>query len=130
MLQQAENLFWPGATTRERAAALLREPTYVMVVALDDNGDVMGRIYGHVLHRFEATDLLMYEVDVAEQHQRRGAGRAMIDFLKALCAERGWREMWVLTEQGNQAGNALYSSADGELEGSPANMYVFQIDKK
>jgi ribosomal protein S18 acetylase RimI-like enzyme len=129
LLRQAEDLFWPGGVTLERAAMLLRQPTFVMVVALDDNGDVMGRIYGHVLHRFESTDLLMYEVDVAEQHQRVGAGRAMIEFLKALCAERGWREMWVLTELDNEAGNALYKSAGGTLEGSPANMYVFQTDK-
>ena len=125
LLQRAEDLFWPGAATPERAAKLLREPTFVMVVALDDHGEVMGRIYGHVLHRFEATDLLMYEVDVDEPHQRKGAGRAMIEFLKSLCAERGWREMWVLTETGNAAGNALYRSAGGTLEGSPANMYVF-----
>ena len=44
---------------------LLRQAEFVMVVALNENEDVLGRIYGHVLHRFEATDLLLYEVDVA-----------------------------------------------------------------
>ncbi|MEJ1969789.1 MAG: GNAT family N-acetyltransferase [Rhizomicrobium sp.] len=127
LLQRAEAVF-NGEPTLERAAMLLREPTFVMVVALDDGGDVMARIYGHVLHRAEATDFLMYEVDTVEKHQRKGAARALVNFLSGLGGERGWCEMWVLTELGNTAGNALYRAAGGELENSPANMYVFKIE--
>ncbi len=130
LFKRAEDLFWPGGTTLERATELLREPTFVMVVALEDGGDVMGRVHGHVLHRFDATDFLIYEVDAVEAHQRKGVGRAMLEFLKRLAEERGWREMWVLTEVDNAAGNALYASAGGTLEGSPANMYVFATDKR
>ena len=94
--------------------------------ALADDGEVMARIYGHVLHRFEATDLLMYEVDTAEEHRRKGAAREIIAFLKRLAVQRGWREIWVLTDVDNDAGNGLYRSAGGTLENSPANMYVFK----
>ncbi len=128
-MQRAEDLFYPGALSAERAAMLLREPSYVMVVALDDADGVMGRIYGHILHRFDGTDFLIYEVDTAEAHQRQGAAGALLEFLTGLAHERGWREMWVLTEVGNAAGNALYRSAGGTLENSPANMYVIQIAK-
>lgn len=130
LLRRAEIIFNPKVISHERAAMLLSEPSYVMVVALDDGDAVMGRIYANVLYRFEATDLLLYEVDVADEHQRKGAGRAMIDFLSKLSAERGYREMWVLTELDNEAGNALYKSAGGDLENSPANMYVFPIAKR
>jgi len=127
LLQRVETLFWPGkAPSLERAAALLREPTFVMAVALTDDGEVMARIYGHVLHRFEATDLLMYEVDTVEAHRRKGAARAIIAFLERLAVDRGWREIWVLTDVDNDAGNGLYRSAGGTLENSPANMYVFK----
>jgi hypothetical protein len=127
LLQRAEAAFWPDREpSRDRAAMLLREPTYVMVVALSDDGEVMARVYGHVLHRFEATDLLLYEVDTVEAHQRKGAARAIIDFLRQLSAQHGWREMWVLTDVDNAAGNGLYRAAGGELENSPANMYVFK----
>jgi len=129
LLKRAEDLFWPGGTTLARAAFLVREPSFAMVVALDDRGEVMGRIYGHVLHRFDASDFLIYEVDTVEANQRQGVGRAMLEFLKELAVQRGWREMWVLTETGNAAGNALYASAGGEIEGSPANMYVFETAK-
>ena len=127
LLRRAEALFNPKVISRERAKMLLCEPAYVMVVALGDGDAIMGRVYANVLHRFEATDLLLYEVDVAEEYQRRGVGRAMLEFLARLCAERGYGEMWVLTDPGNLAGNALYKSAGGTLENSPANMYVFAI---
>ncbi len=129
LLRRVENVFYPNALTSERAAMLLREPSYVMVVALDDAGAVMGRIYGHVLQRFDGTDFLIYEVDTAEAHLRQGAASALLEFLTGLAHERGWREMWVLTEVGNAAGNALYRSVGGTLENSPANMYVIQIAK-
>jgi ribosomal protein S18 acetylase RimI-like enzyme len=130
LLRRAEVIFNPSSISQGRAAMLLREPSYVMIAALGDGDIVMGRIYANVLHRFEARDLLLYEVDVAEEHQRKGVGRAMIDFLSQLSAERGYREMWVLTDLDNEAGNALYKSAGGHLENSPANMYVFPIAKR
>jgi GNAT superfamily N-acetyltransferase len=127
LLQEAEALFWPDKVpSLAHAAALLREPTFVMVVAQSDDGKVMARVYGHVLHRFEATDLLLYEVDTVETHRREGAARAIIEYLGRLAAEHGWNEMWVLTEVDNEAGNGLYTAIGGTLENSPANMYVFK----
>jgi len=110
---------------RERSASLLAEPTYFFVVALTDAGEIMGRIYGHVLHRFNQTDLLLYEVDVVEEHQRKGVAKAMLEFLKSHMIERGYGEMWVLTEADNKAARALYESAGGIEENSPTIMYVF-----
>ena len=129
LLVRAEGVFNSEVPSAARCSALLREPSYVMVVALTDDNEVMGRIYGNVLHRYEATDLLLYEVDVTEAHQRTGVGRSMLDYLKSLCAKRGFNEMWVLTELDNVAGNAVYRSAGGILEDSPANMYVFPISQ-
>ena len=130
LLQRAEAAFNPNAPSPSRSSMLLKEPSYVMIVALSGADEIMGRIYGNVLHRFEATDLLLYEVDVVDAHQRKGVGRAMLDFLSHLSAERGYGEMWVLTDLDNEAGNALYKSAGGHLENSPANMYVFPIAKR
>lgn len=130
LLLRAEGAFNAEPPSAARCAMLLREPSYVMVVALTDDNEVMGRIYGNVLHRYSTTDLLLYEVDVAEAHQRQGVGRAMLEYLKGLCEKRAYGEMWVLTELDNDAGNAVYKSAGGVLENSPANMYVFAIGKR
>ena len=130
LLARAEGVFNSNIPPRARCAMLLREPSYVMVVAMTDDNDIMGRIYGNVLHRYEASDLLLYEVDVLEAHQRKGVGGAMLDYLRTLCTRRGYGEMWVLTEPDNEAGNALYKSAGGKLENSPTNMYVFVLDRQ
>lgn len=126
LLCRAEGTFNP-APSLERAGMLLREPTYVMVVALTDDGYVMSRIYGHVLHRAEATDFLLYEVDTDQKHKRKGAARAIVEFLTELGRDRGWSEMWVLTEVSNDEGNPFYDGIGGTLEDSPTNMYVFKI---
>ena len=131
LLCRAEALVQDGpALSLERAAMLLRLPEFVMVVALDDDGAPMGRIYGYVLHRWDTSELLLYEVDTEEVHQRKGAGKAMIEFLKQMARERGWGSLWVLTAHGdNEPANRLYQAAGGVLEASPANLYVFWINE-
>jgi GNAT superfamily N-acetyltransferase len=130
LLCRAEALIQDGpALSLERAAMLLRQPEFVMVAALDDDGEPIGRIYGHVLHRWETSELLLYEVDTVETRRREGVGKALIEYLKQLAPDRGWRSLWVLTAHGdNPAANRLYQSAGGVLEASPANMYVFWTD--
>ena len=122
---EANLLFNDCEMTQERSAALLAADTYLFVVALSETGEIMGRIYAHVLHRLNQTDLLLYEVDVDEAHQRKGIGKAMLEFMKALINERGYAEMWVLTEGDNKPARALYESAGGIEENSPTIMYAF-----
>jgi GNAT superfamily N-acetyltransferase len=129
VLIEATRLVNEVEITDAKAAALLADPSYLFVVALTDDGSVMGRIYANVLHRHESTDLLLYEVDTLEAHRRKGAARAMIDFLGELSRLRGYGEMWVLTEEDNAGARALYKGAGGVEEGSPAVMYVFQTRK-
>ncbi len=124
LLIEATRLLGEAEVSPARAASLLADPSYVMVVALS-GGEVMGRIYGYILRRPESDDLLLYEVDVLERHRRKGAARAMVDFFYDLCRQRGYGEMWVLTEESNAIARALYSSSGGIVEGSPATMYVF-----
>ena len=125
LLIDAALLFNEVDLPEKDAATLLADPTFVMVTALDDQREVMGRIYGHVLNRIDETDLFLYEVDVSDQYQRKGIGRAMIEVLKALCVERHYGEMFVMTEVSNDAGNGLYDATGAVTEGSPANVYVF-----
>src|SRR5215472_17454011 len=125
LLVTAADLFNEVAVRPKDAAIRLADPSFVMVVAIDAGGEMMGRIYGHVLNRIDVSDLFLYEVDVLDKFQRRGACSAMLERLKALCAERGYGEMFVLTEVSNDAGNGLYAAAGGVIEDSPANVYAF-----
>jgi GNAT superfamily N-acetyltransferase len=93
---------------------LLADPRTLMLVAFDD-GRPVGFVLAHELPRRhgDRAKLFVYEVDVAESHQRRGIGKALLARLAELARERGIRVGFVLTEPDNAAGNALYASAGG-----------------
>ncbi len=108
-----------------RAGLLLADPCFVAVVALD--GGPVGLIYCHVLPQLTRTALLIYSVDTAEPHQRRGAARAMIEALKSFCAERGYYEMWVPTNSSNAAAMGLYAACGGIREDRDEAIFAFPI---
>ncbi len=62
-------------------------------------------------------EMLLYEIGVAPSYRRRGVGRALMDALVALSHERGCGEMFVLTDEENEAAKALYAAAGGRREG-------------
>jgi ribosomal protein S18 acetylase RimI-like enzyme len=93
---------------------LLADPRTFMLVAFDEERPV-GFVLAHELPRRhgDRSKLFVYEVDVAESHQRRGIGKALLGRLAEIAHERGIRIGFVLTEPDNDAGNALYASAGG-----------------
>ncbi|HEY3876395.1 MAG TPA: GNAT family N-acetyltransferase [Candidatus Kapabacteria bacterium] len=127
LLIEAAKLLNDTEVSFERASELLRDASFFLLVALDDSGSLMGRIYGYVIPRFAQTDLELYEVDVLDAHQRKGVGRAMLEFVKSFAKERGYKELWVLTEGDNEPAKALYGSVGGILEAFPTAMYVFYV---
>jgi ribosomal protein S18 acetylase RimI-like enzyme len=98
--------------------ALLADPRTLMLVAFDGARPV-GFVLAHELPRRhgDRSNLFVYEVEVAESHQRRGIASALLERLAELARERGIRVGFVLTEPGNGPANALYRSAGGATEG-------------
>lgn len=94
--------------------ALLADPRSLLLVAFDGERPV-GFVLAHELPRRhgDRANLFVYEVDVAESHQRRGIASALLARLAALARERGIRVGFVLTEPDNEAANALYRNAGG-----------------
>src|SRR5947199_8478044 len=76
--------------------ALLADPRTLMLVAFD--GDLpVGFVLAHELPRRhgEPTNLFLYEVDVAENHRRRGIASALLAQLAELARQRGIRTGFV-----------------------------------
>jgi ribosomal protein S18 acetylase RimI-like enzyme len=98
--------------------ALLADPRTLMLVAFDSELPV-GFVLAHELPRRhgDRSQLFVYEVDVAESHQRRRIASALLARLAELARERGIRIGVVLTDPGNGPANALYRSAGGATEG-------------
>lgn len=93
---------------------LLADPRTLMLVAFDGERPV-GFVLAHELPRRhgDRAKLFVYEVDVAETHQRRGIASALLERLAEFARERGIRTGFVLTEPDNAPANALYRTAGG-----------------
>src|SRR5262249_44004169 len=93
---------------------LLADPRSLMLVAFDGDSPV-GFVLAHDLPRRhgDRSELFVYEVDVAESHQRRGIGSVLLTRVAELAREQGIRVGFVLTDEDNVPANALYGSAGG-----------------
>jgi len=116
-----------GVPAPQRCRELLADPCFVAAAALE-GGEPVGLVYGHVLPQMSRTALLIYSVDTAEPHRRRGAARAMIAALRQLSIERGYYEMWVLTSAANQPAMRLYAGCGGVRETDDDVMWVFPLE--
>jgi ribosomal protein S18 acetylase RimI-like enzyme len=95
---------------------LLADVRTLMLVAFD-NEQPVGFVLAHELPRRhgDRSELFVYEIDVAETHQRRGIGKALLARLAELARERRIRVGFVLTDEDNFPANALYRSAGATM---------------
>ena len=100
--------------TRPPHFELLEDERTILLVAFEE-GEPIGFALAHHLPRRHdpPAKLLVYEVDVDEAHRRRGVGKALLAKLRDVARERGIPQGWVLTDDDNAAGMALYRSAGG-----------------
>lgn len=111
-----------------RAAEFLGDPRHHLAVAIVQ-GQVVGFASGvHYVHPDKPPELWINEVGVAEGHQRRGFGqavmRALLDHARAL----GCSEAWVLTDDSNVPAKKLYASCGGAA--APSVMFTFALDSR
>jgi ribosomal protein S18 acetylase RimI-like enzyme len=114
VLENVADGVFDDAVNPKLSADFLSDPRHHMCAALDD-GVVVG--FGsavHYVHPDKPAQLWINEVGVADSHQKRGIGKAIVWRLVGLAGELGCSEAWVLTEDSNTAARALYRSAGGE----------------
>ena len=87
-----------------------------MLVAAVEDGIVVGTLDGYALRRPHSRrpEFLLYEIDVAAEHRRRGIGRALIDTFADEARRRDAENVWVLTHRSNEAAVALYRACGFE----------------
>ena len=96
---------------REWAALFLTREGHHMLIASVDGADV-GFVSGvEMTHPDKGTEMFLYELYVAEEHRRRGIGRALVDALGQIAVGHGCYGMWVGTEPDNVAAIATYRAA-------------------
>jgi ribosomal protein S18 acetylase RimI-like enzyme len=97
------------ALTRE----FLEDPRHHIAVAIDA-GLVVGFASGvHYIHPDKRPELWINEIALAPTHRRRGLGKALLKALFEVGRIHNCTIAWVLTDRGNTAAMALYSSLGG-----------------
>ena len=108
-------------------APMLASPTAVLFVSLA-GPEPVGWVYGHELvHPDGERTMLLYALDVADGHQREGRGRALVEAFVAEARGRGCTEVWVLTDDSNDAALATYAAAGGVREADQSVMFVWPL---
>ena len=114
----AQHLF-DGPARADATARFLGEPGSHLLVAYV-GGEPAGFASGiEVTHPDKGTEMFLIELAVDEAHRRRGHGRALIGALAELARERGCTGMFVLVDDDNEAGRAVYRSAGGAESARP-----------
>lgn len=101
--------------------------TFVFVAEAD--GVVIGWAHGYLLQRVDGTTMcLLYEIDVAEPHRRRGVARSLLDRTidEALSSECS--TLWVFTDPENSAAHSLYAGAGAERLRDQA-LFLWRFDR-
>lgn len=108
----------PGIT--DHTWARLMDPGSALKARLAVEGDVVG----FAIHQHHAStwvrgdDCYLEDLFVSEAARGMGAGRALIEDLRALATGRGWQRLYWHTDQDNARARALYDSivpSDGHV---------------
>lgn len=98
----------PGAAYLGR---LLRSPTFIALVAMEEGGSVIGGLAAYELPKFEQerSEIYIYDLAVDAAHRRRGVATALIREVQRIAAERGAWVIFVQADQGDDPAIALYT---------------------
>jgi len=119
-LKLGSQLTDPGFLTK-----LLRKEDSLLLVAVEDDEPV-GFLIGYAMPRIDRPQpmMLLYEIGVAESHQRHGIGRRLVEGFLDWCRREDAAMAWVMTEASNGAARRLYTSAGaGEAELGDVMLY-------
>jgi aminoglycoside 3-N-acetyltransferase I len=101
---------------------LLRRDDFWAIAAIEDREPVAGlTAFALPLTLSETAELMIYDIAVQPQHQRRGIGRRLVDTLRRLAAEAGINAMWVPAENEDAHALEFYRA----IGGGPTAVTIF-----
>ncbi len=92
--------------------ALLGQRQFIVVVALDESGGVVGGLAAYELMKFEQerSEIYIYDLAVSEHHRRRGIATGLINKLKEIARQHGAYVIFVQADAGDIPAIRLYES--------------------
>jgi GNAT superfamily N-acetyltransferase len=86
----------------------------VLFIAYDEEVPVGFASGVEMTHPDKGTEMLLYELAVAERSRRQGIATALVKALREFARGQGCYGMWVLTEDDNTAARATYEATDAK----------------
>jgi len=104
----------------------LGNPANYLLIA-EVEGEVGGFLMAYRLERAdrEASQMFVYELDVAAPWRGQGLATALIEAITALARAEGMFEAFVLTSRGNEPARRLYARTGGIVEDDSAMLFVY-----
>lgn len=124
LLQRMVILFHRVFEVEERIMAaedyheqLLKNPAFIAMVAMDGN-EIVGGLTAYVLPMYyrRSAEAYIYDIAVADAHQRKGVGRALIESLKEYCWQNGISTIFVEANEEDIHAVDFYRSLGGQME--------------
>ncbi|MGH7763986.1 MAG: GNAT family N-acetyltransferase [Candidatus Dormibacteraceae bacterium] len=98
----------------------LTDPNHHMLFAFS-GGRAVGFVSGvELTHPDKGTEMFLYELAVDADHRQAGIGTALVVALRDLAKERSCYDMWVLTDDENEAALRTYRKAGSSQASSHA----------
>jgi len=129
LMNVADDVF-DNPVDKSYAHEFLDDPRHHIVVALAEDVVIGFASAVHYIHPDKPPELWINEVGVAPSHQKQGIGNAILIEMLKLGQQIGCINAWVLTDQGNDPANRLYSSAGGKVAPGDTVMYEFEISNR
>ncbi|MCU0543210.1 MAG: GNAT family N-acetyltransferase [Oscillatoriaceae cyanobacterium Prado104] len=126
--QASIELFWDVAPSQETIVKFLSNSHHILLSAQLDDLPV-GQVIAYILDRWDKNEsmLFLYSIDVAETHQRRGIGKALIAAVRKLGRSQGCSEAFVFANESNLPAMQLYQSTGGKRS-NPDDVVMFEYD--
>jgi ribosomal protein S18 acetylase RimI-like enzyme len=123
----AAGLLFDAPPRPEAVRRFFADPNHHLLLA-SAGGKAVGFVSGvELTHPDKGTEMFLYELAVDESHRRQGVGAALAKALRDLARERGCYDMWVLTDDDNEAALGAYRKS-GATEESRHVMLTWPIE--
>ena len=111
----AAHLFDRQPTLGRATGYLQGDGNHLLIAYVDDVG--VGFVSGiEIGHPDKPTEMMLYELAVAENYQRRGIGAELVEALASHARHLGCSAMWAPTSPDNEAAVATYSKTGAAIE--------------
>ena len=114
-------------STTEQLSALLNNRQFVVMAAFSRE-EILGGLTAYELPLYydNKTEIFLYDMAIHPDHQRKGIGKQLLEFLKDYCAQNKINTFFVLAHEEDVHALEFYHATGGQRE-QVAN-FVFEIE--